>query len=68
MGIKGVKIEFLCLYMDGSGNMLLLVTGKSEKPKCFKHVKYLLYTYTYKCSSWVPGVPEMFGEENSTKY
>jgi hypothetical protein len=27
--------------MDGSGNMPLLVTGKSEKPKCFKHVKFL---------------------------
>jgi hypothetical protein len=54
--------------MDGSGNIPSPVIGKSEKPKCFKHVKFLLYTHSYKRSSWIPRVPNMSGEEKCAKY
>jgi hypothetical protein len=36
----------VCTNMDGSEKMPLLVTGKSEKPRCFKHVKSLACTQT----------------------
>jgi hypothetical protein len=36
---------------DGSENMLLMVTGKSEKLRCFKHVKSLSCTYSHNSTA-----------------
>jgi hypothetical protein len=41
----------VCTNMDGSEKMPLLVTGKSEKPRCFKHVKSLPCTYKHNSSA-----------------
>jgi hypothetical protein len=40
-------IVLVCTNMDQSEKMSLLVTGKSEKPRYFKHVKSLLYAYRH---------------------
>lgn len=39
--------------MDGSKNMPLLVNGKSEKPRCLKHVKSLALTYRHNNRAWI---------------
>jgi hypothetical protein len=42
---KDTITVLVCEDMDGIGKMPLLVTGKSEKPKCFQHVKaYHIHT------------------------
>jgi hypothetical protein len=47
MGAKVVNTELLCLYMqvwmdlNRYEKVPLLLTGKSEKPRCFKHIKVL---------------------------
>jgi hypothetical protein len=43
VGAKEGNTELLCLLyvnMDGSEKIPLLATGKSEKPRCFKHEKF----------------------------
>jgi hypothetical protein len=54
--------------VDGSEKMPLLVIGKYEKPKCFKHAKFLPYTYRRNNSAQITytfhGVPNMFGKKH----
>jgi hypothetical protein len=59
---KGRIIVLVYANMDGSWKMPLLIIGKSEKPRCFKHVKschivrditvVLVWLIHYSCSSW----------------
>jgi ATP-dependent helicase/DNAse subunit B len=39
--------------MDGSEKMPLLVTGQSEKPRCFKHLKSLPCMYCHNRRAWM---------------
>jgi hypothetical protein len=39
--------------MDGSEKMPLLVIGKLETPRCFKHVESLPCTYRHNSSAWM---------------
>jgi hypothetical protein len=56
--------------VDGFEKMPLLVIGKYEKPRCFKHAKSLPYIYIQKKQRCiynmytVHGVPNMFGKKN----
>jgi hypothetical protein len=43
----------VCTNMDGSEKMPLLVNGKSEKLRCFKHVKPMPCTYRHNSSAWI---------------
>jgi hypothetical protein len=40
-GSKDIITLLVYAKMDGTKKMLLLVTGKSEKPRCFKQVNFL---------------------------
>jgi hypothetical protein len=43
----------VCANMDGSEKLPLQVIGKSEKPRCFKHVKSLPCTYRHNSIAWM---------------
>jgi hypothetical protein len=43
----------VCTNMDGCEKVPLLVTGKSEKLRCFKHLKSMLCTYRRNSSAWI---------------
>jgi hypothetical protein len=40
-----------CANIDGIEKLALLVTGKSQKPRCLKNVKSLPYTYRHNSSA-----------------
>jgi hypothetical protein len=50
---KDRNTAFVCANMDGSEKMPLLATGKSEKPRYFKHQKSLPCTYRHNSSTWI---------------
>jgi hypothetical protein len=61
----------VCVNMDGSQKMPLLITGKSEKPRCLKHEKFWpwhtdrIVGHDSLCT--VHRVPSISGKENSSQ-
>jgi hypothetical protein len=62
---KDAITVLVCANMDGCGTVPLLVTGKSEKPRCFKHMMYMhMYQQCMYNLRDVHGFPNMFGKKN----
>jgi len=52
---KGHLTVWLAANADGSQKLPPLVVGKSQNPRCLKHVKHLPVKYVNNRNSWMTG-------------
>jgi hypothetical protein len=56
---KGIKVNkeritiLVCVNLDGTQELALLVIGKSKQPLCFRNSKLLPCTYHHKKTAWM---------------
>ena len=46
-------IALVCANMDGSEKLPLMITGKFERPRCYKNIKTLPTSYMFNKKAWM---------------